>query len=304
MRALWELAGRAAAAHRRDVRRDERQAAHAGARVRASRAACAGAADDDPAAGRRAVRHARRRSRPRARCASPASAPVPRPRCSITPKRRSFASSRATACSAAFARKRVPSRRSRSCPRLDLTPEARAPRVLNEAEIFACTRCGKPMGTEKLVPAMVERLRGHSMFAGAGSLARLKMCADCRVVDLMTNERTGGHPGTRDAGSRPHVRRRSRSRIRCRRKIAAAPTSTRCSRGSMPMRPTRGCCRRSRGARRSTATTPLADGVESPRRGERRDGRRGRRRRNTRTSSSASASARSTCTDRTGSPAS
>jgi ferredoxin len=74
-------------------------------------------------------------------------------------------------------------------PRLDLTPEARAPRVLNEAAIFACTRCGKPMGTEKLVLAMVDRLRTHSMFAGADSLARLKMCADCRVVDLMTNER-------------------------------------------------------------------------------------------------------------------
>ena len=36
-------------------------------------------------------------------------------------------------------------------PRLDLSPEARAPRVLNEAKIFACARCGKPMGTEKLV---------------------------------------------------------------------------------------------------------------------------------------------------------
>ena len=75
-------------------------------------------------------------------------------------------------------------------PRLDLTPDARAPRVLNEAVIFACTRCGKPMGTEKLVLAMVERLRGHSMFAGEDSLARLRMCADCRVVDLMTNEKT------------------------------------------------------------------------------------------------------------------
>ena len=73
-------------------------------------------------------------------------------------------------------------------PRLDLTPEARAPRVLNEAKIFACIRCGKPMGTERLVLAMVERLRSHSMFAGAGTLERLKMCADCRVVDLMTNE--------------------------------------------------------------------------------------------------------------------
>jgi ferredoxin len=74
-------------------------------------------------------------------------------------------------------------------PRLDLTPEARAPRVLNEAAIFACVRCGKPMGTEKLVLSMIERLRAHSMFAAEGGLERLKMCADCRVVDLMTNER-------------------------------------------------------------------------------------------------------------------
>jgi len=74
-------------------------------------------------------------------------------------------------------------------PRLDLTPEARAPRVLNEAAIFACVRCGKPMGTEKLVLTMIERLRTHSMFAAEGGLERLKMCADCRVVDLMTNER-------------------------------------------------------------------------------------------------------------------
>ena len=75
-------------------------------------------------------------------------------------------------------------------PRLDLTPEARAPRVLNEAVTFNCTRCGKPMGTEKLVLAMVERLRTHSMFAGEDSLARLRMCGDCRVVDLVTHEKT------------------------------------------------------------------------------------------------------------------
>ena len=75
-------------------------------------------------------------------------------------------------------------------PRLDLTPDARAPRVLNEAAIFACVRCGKPMGTEKLVLAMVERLRNHSMFASEDQLARLRMCADCRVIDLMTHEKT------------------------------------------------------------------------------------------------------------------
>ena len=75
-------------------------------------------------------------------------------------------------------------------PRLDLSAEARAPRVLNEAKVFACIRCGKPMGTEKLVMAMFERLRTHSMFADEDSHRRLKMCADCRVVDLMTHEKT------------------------------------------------------------------------------------------------------------------
>lgn len=75
-------------------------------------------------------------------------------------------------------------------PRLDLTADARSPRVLNEARIFACVRCGKPMGTEKLVLAMVDRLRTHSMFAGDDGLERLRMCADCRVIDLMTNEKT------------------------------------------------------------------------------------------------------------------
>ncbi len=75
-------------------------------------------------------------------------------------------------------------------PRLELTAAAREPRVLNEAKIFECVRCGKPMGTERLVLTMVERLRGHSMFASEASLARLRMCADCRVVDLMTNEVT------------------------------------------------------------------------------------------------------------------
>jgi hypothetical protein len=70
-----------------------------------------------------------------------------------------------------------------------VSSEARAPRVLNEAKIFACVRCGKPMGTEKLVAAMIERLRAHSMFAAPEALERLRMCGDCRVVDLMTNER-------------------------------------------------------------------------------------------------------------------
>lgn len=69
--------------------------------------------------------------------------------------------------------------------RLLLTPEAKQPRVLNEAAIFKCIRCGKAMGTEKLIGNMLSRLAGHSMFAEPGALDRLKMCADCRVIDMM-----------------------------------------------------------------------------------------------------------------------
>jgi ferredoxin len=74
-------------------------------------------------------------------------------------------------------------------PRLNLAPEAREPRLLNEAAIFACIVCGKPVGTVKMIGAMLDRLSGHSMFAAPGALDRLRMCADCRVVDLIKNER-------------------------------------------------------------------------------------------------------------------
>ena len=73
-------------------------------------------------------------------------------------------------------------------PQLDVTPSAKSPRILNEAEIAACPRCGKPLGTRKLIDAMITRLAGHSMFADPGSLERLRMCADCRVVDLIRTE--------------------------------------------------------------------------------------------------------------------
>jgi len=35
---------------------------------------------------------------------------------------------------------------------------------------------------------MLAKLAGHSMFAEPGSLDRLRMCADCRVVDLIKSE--------------------------------------------------------------------------------------------------------------------
>ncbi|MDX3906535.1 MAG: 4Fe-4S binding protein [Pigmentiphaga sp.] len=70
-------------------------------------------------------------------------------------------------------------------PRLLPTPERKQPRVLNETAPYHCVRCSKPFGTQKAIEAMLARLGGHPMFQGSG-LERLKMCGDCRVVDLYT----------------------------------------------------------------------------------------------------------------------
>lgn len=85
----------------------------------------------------------------------------------------------------------------RSCPEgaIALTPRllldgARRERVLREAEVFRCTVCAKPMGAKPLIDAMLAKLSGHSMFAGADARARLAMCADCRVLDLMHHEKS------------------------------------------------------------------------------------------------------------------
>jgi ferredoxin len=70
--------------------------------------------------------------------------------------------------------------------RLNLTAAAKQPAVVSETEPMNCTSCGKPFGTRQMVEAMLGKLAGHSMFSGDG-LKRLKMCADCRVVDLIQN---------------------------------------------------------------------------------------------------------------------
>ncbi|ROZ72110.1 4Fe-4S dicluster domain-containing protein [Ramlibacter sp. WS9] len=68
-------------------------------------------------------------------------------------------------------------------PRLLLTPQRKEARVLNESQPYGCVRCGKPFGTLKAIEAMLGKLAGHSMFQGA-ALDRLKMCGDCRVIDI------------------------------------------------------------------------------------------------------------------------
>ncbi len=71
-------------------------------------------------------------------------------------------------------------------PRLLLTKERGQSRVLNEQPPYSCIRCNKPFGTLKAIEGMLGKLAGHSMFQGE-ALNRLKMCGDCRVIDIYSN---------------------------------------------------------------------------------------------------------------------
>jgi len=69
-------------------------------------------------------------------------------------------------------------------PRL-LSVEQRKQKVtLNETLPYHCISCGKAFGTLKMVELMLGRLGTHEAFSGAAQ-NRLKMCSDCRVVDMM-----------------------------------------------------------------------------------------------------------------------
>ena len=74
-------------------------------------------------------------------------------------------------------------------PRLWLADEGKArkaARLLHEVAPYACIRCAKPFGTLMAIEAMLSKLAGHSAFQGQAA-DRLKMCGDCRVIDIHTN---------------------------------------------------------------------------------------------------------------------
>lgn len=72
-------------------------------------------------------------------------------------------------------------------PRLLLTPQRKEARMLNESQPYQCIRCAKPFGTLKAIESMLGKLAGHAMFQGAAA-DRLKMCGDCRVIDIYSAE--------------------------------------------------------------------------------------------------------------------
>ncbi|KWR90117.1 4Fe-4S binding protein [Cupriavidus sp. IDO] len=78
-------------------------------------------------------------------------------------------------------------------PRLLTGDAARHLVTLNETQPFHCVRCAKPFGTAQMVQSMLVRLAGHPAFSGAAA-ERLKMCPDCRVIDMMEKD-TGSASG-------------------------------------------------------------------------------------------------------------
>jgi ferredoxin len=72
-------------------------------------------------------------------------------------------------------------------PRLQTVEQRKQKTTLNKTQAFNCISCGKAFGTLKMVDLMLTKLGAHGAFAGA-AMDRLKMCGDCRVVDMVKKE--------------------------------------------------------------------------------------------------------------------
>jgi hypothetical protein len=57
-------------------------------------------------------------------------------------------------------------------------------RVLNEDELLACTTCGKPFISARLLASSFERIKDHPVLAQGGR-ARLMTCPSCRQAALL-----------------------------------------------------------------------------------------------------------------------
>ena len=75
-------------------------------------------------------------------------------------------------------------------PQYNFTSAARSAQIVKEEEPFECVKCGNPFGVKSSITKMVEQLSGHSMFADESALNRIKMCPDCRVVDVFDEPNT------------------------------------------------------------------------------------------------------------------
>ena len=69
-------------------------------------------------------------------------------------------------------------------PRLKAISQRKTRVTLNETKPFHCIKCAKPFATEKMMQTMLAKIGSHAAFAGDAQ-KRLKMCSDCRVIDMM-----------------------------------------------------------------------------------------------------------------------
>lgn len=70
-------------------------------------------------------------------------------------------------------------------PRFNFTADARAPVIVKTEEPFHCIKCGKPFGTKSTVERIIEKLgKRHWMFADDTAVNRIRMCGDCRLIDV------------------------------------------------------------------------------------------------------------------------
>ena len=87
-------------------------------------------------------------------------------------------------------------------PRLNLTPSAMSPVMLNEDEPFECIRCGKPFGTKGTIERIGAQLAGkHSMFQEGDAAELIKMCDTCRI-----EHQAQSNADPFKAGERPSIR--------------------------------------------------------------------------------------------------
>jgi ferredoxin len=72
-------------------------------------------------------------------------------------------------------------------PRMSFAETRNQAVVLHESVPFNCIRCNKPFGTLRMIENMLGKLSQHAAFAG--NLERIRMCGDCRVIDMMEPQR-------------------------------------------------------------------------------------------------------------------
>jgi len=73
-------------------------------------------------------------------------------------------------------------------PQIDFKTLSAQAITLKEEVPFECVRCAKPFGVSSTIEKMIEKLNGHSMFQDPKSLERLRMCDDCRIIDMAEGE--------------------------------------------------------------------------------------------------------------------